>query len=78
MPSKHPISLSITLATLPLMIRGAISLNAHPGIRESEVHEVSLNAELGNRRQTFAAHCLIEFQFDGRHPNVARQRLDSG
>ena len=46
-------------------------LDGHPGLREGEVDEVSLDAKLGCGGEAFATHGFVEFQLNRRHPYVA-------
>lgn len=69
--SQHPVSLAVSLAAFPLVVRGAVRLDSHPSLGEGEVDEVSFNAELGRRGEALATHGLVEFQLNRRHPYVA-------
>ena len=59
MSSQYPISLTVAMTTISLMVRGAVSLDCQANVREGEIDEVPFDAELGLRRQALAAHCVI-------------------
>ncbi len=62
--SQHPISLAVTFAAFPIMVRSAVRLDGDPSVWEGEVDEVSFDAELGCRREAFTTHRLVKLQLN--------------